>query len=50
MLLPAINVSWEFRIMNSFITQSGDPFYTLNTEWLLLGAGIFGSCFNYLCG
>lgn len=36
--------------MNSFITQNGDLFYTLSAEGLLLGAGIFGSCFNYLCG
>lgn len=50
LLLAAINVSWELRIMNSFITQKGDLFYTLSTEGLLLGAGIFGSCFNYLCG
>lgn len=49
-LLAAVNVSWELRIMNSFITQSGDSFYTLSTKGLLLGAGIFGSCFNYLCG
>ena len=50
LLLAAINVSWELRIMNSFITQRGDLFYTLNTEGLLLWAGIFGSCFSYLCG